>query len=153
MAKENTQKHEEASLIRIMGKDVRGDKKLIVGLTKIKGVSWAFAGASCSFLGIDGDKKVQEVSADEIKRIEEFMKNPAIPAFLKNRQKDFDDGEDKHLTGVDLKLRNEFDIKRLKKIRSYRGNRHTLGQPVRGQRTKSHFRRNRKKTGGAKKKE
>ena len=32
------------------------------------------------------------------------------------------------------------DIKRLKKIRSFRGWRHALGQPTRGQRTRSHFR-------------
>jgi small subunit ribosomal protein S13 len=37
-------------------------------------------------------------------------------------------------------LKKEFDIKRLKKIRSYRGLRHATGRPVRGQRTKGHFR-------------
>jgi small subunit ribosomal protein S13 len=146
-------KQEEATLIRIAGKDVRGDKKLIVGLTKIRGISWAFANAICKSIDIDGERLVQEISAQEIEMIENFMANPTIPSFLKNRQKDFDDGDDKHLTGADLKLRVEFDIKRLKKIKSYKGNRHALGQPVRGQRTKSHFRKNRKKTGavGAKK--
>jgi len=39
-------------------------------------------------------------------------------------------------------LQTEFDIKRLKKIKSYRGLRHVLGQPVRGQRTRGHFRKN-----------
>ena len=45
-----------------------------------------------------------------------------------------------HLTGADLTLSKELDIKRLKKIKSYRGIRHSIGQPVRGQRTRSHFR-------------
>ena len=37
-------------------------------------------------------------------------------------------------------MKKDFDIRRLKKIRSYKGVRHTSGQPVRGQRTRSHFR-------------
>ena len=45
-----------------------------------------------------------------------------------------------------------FDIKRLKKIKSYRGIRHAANLPVRGQRTKSHFRSNRRKGTGIKKK-
>ena len=52
-----------------------------------------------------------------------------------------------------LELQKEFDIKRLKKIKSYRGLRHSTGQPVRGQRTKSHFRTNRRKSSGINKKE
>ena len=75
------------------------------------------------------------------------MEDPKVPSFLKNRQNDFDGGKDKHLVGADLKLRKEFDIKRLRKIRSYRGIRHAVGLPVRGQRTKSNFRKNRKKSG------
>lgn len=42
-------------------------------------------------------------------------------------------------------MKREFDIRRLKKIRSYRGLRHATGQPTRGQRTKSHFRAHGKK--------
>ena len=61
-------------------------------------------------------------------------------------------GEDQHVSGADLKLRREFDIKRLKKIRSYRGIRHVANLPVRGQRTKANFRRNRGKSVAATKK-
>lgn len=149
--KENTQKTEEGTLVRILGKDLRGDKKLVSELTKIKGISWSLSSSICKALKIDLDTKVSEAPVEEI---EKFMKDPQIPKFLKNRQKDFNDGSDTHLIGADLKLRNEFDVKRLKKIRSYRGHRHTLGQPVRGQRTKSHFRTNRRKSGavGVKKK-
>jgi small subunit ribosomal protein S13 len=42
--------------------------------------------------------------------------------------------------GSELDLQKEFDIRRIKKIKSYKGVRHLLGQPVRGQRTRSHFR-------------
>ena len=64
-----------------------------------------------------------------------------------NRRFDRDDGTNKHYFGTDLDLAKEFDIKRYKKIRSYKGLRHALGQPVRGQRTRSHFRRKGKSIG------
>ena len=51
-----------------------------------------------------------------------------------------------------LELQKEFDIKRLKKIKSYRGIRHTLGLPSRGQRTKGNFRPHKMKGVGIKKK-
>ena len=69
-----------------------------------------------------------------------------------NRQEDFASGEDKHLVGSDLELQKEFDIKRLKKVKTYRGYRHSSGLPSRGQRTKSNFRTNRRKGAGIKKK-
>lgn len=135
---------EEKVLIRVLGKDVRGDSKLKTELIKIKGISWAFSNAICKSMGIDGNKKVQDINRKDLDKIEEFVKNPEIPSFLKNRRKDFDSGEDKHLIGSDLKLKNEFDVKRLRNIRSYRGARHAVNLPVRGQRTKANFRRNRK---------
>lgn len=55
------------------------------------------------------------------------------------------------MTGTGLELQTEFDIKRLKKIKSYRGIRHAANLPVRGQRTKSHFRKNKTKSMGIKK--
>ncbi|MCR4285179.1 MAG: 30S ribosomal protein S13 [archaeon] len=141
---------EDVNLIRILGRDIRGDKNLLPGLTQIKGISWAFANAVCKILMLDKNKKIQDVSKEEIEKIESFVKTPLVPSFIMNRQKDFEDGEDKHLSGEDLKLRKEFDIKRLKKIRSYKGVRHAAGLPVRGQRTKNNFRKNRKKSGSTK---
>ena len=141
------EEQDNVELVRILGKDLRGDKKVSVGLTKINGISWALSNALCKILNINPDKKIQEVTADEIKNIELIVKEVNIPNFLKNRQKDFDKGEDIHLYGSDLKLRQEFDIKRLRKIKSYRGVRHANKLPVRGQRTKSNFRPNKKKSG------
>lgn len=154
MEKKHEKHDEQAELIRIKGSDILGRKKLIVGLTRIRGISWSFANALCKILKLDSQKKVGELQKDEIAKIEGFLDKPVVPAFLKNRQRDFDDGEDKHLHGADLKLKQEFDLKRLKKIKSYKGVRHMHNLPVRGQRTKANFRRNRKKSGatGVKKK-
>ena len=75
-----------------------------------------------------------------------------MPKYLLNRRSDFEEGEHKHLVGSDLELQKDFDIKRLKKIKSYRGFRHMSGLPSRGQRTKSNFRKNKAKGAGIKKK-
>lgn len=132
------------ALIRIMDKDVKSSKKLIVGLMKIKGVSWAISNGIIKSLKLNPKKRVGELSKDEVGKIEEFIKNPKLPSFLLNRRKDMDSGEDLHITSTNLDLRKEFDIKLLKKIRSYRGLRHALGLPTRGQKTRSHFRENKK---------
>jgi len=79
-------------------------------------------------------------SKPEIKEIEDYLKAIDIPNFLKNRRSDPETGEASHEFGSDLILKKEFDIKRLKKIKSYRGLRHSLRLPVRGQKTRSNFR-------------
>ena len=56
-------------------------------------------------------------------------------------------------TEGDLKREVQQNIKRLKDVKSYRGTRHLKHLPARGQRTKSHFRKNKKKGVGIKKKE
>ncbi len=130
----------DEKIIRILSTDIPGKRKIFVGLTRIKGVSWSFANAICSSLNIDKTRTIESLSREEIDRISEFIKNPKVPNFLLNRRNDFETGKNVHLTGNDLDLQKELDIKRLKKIRSYRGLRHATGQPTRGQRTKSHFR-------------
>jgi len=129
-----------ASIVRILQTDIPGNKKLLVGLTYIKGVSWAISNAACIILKLDPNKKIEKLDEKEIEKIGEFLKNPNIPLFLMNRRRDFETGENKHLITTQLDITKEFDIRRLKKIRSYRGYRHALGQPTRGQRTRSHFR-------------
>ena len=145
------EKHEER-IVRILSKDIEGKVKIYAGLTQIKGISWAFSNALCKKLGMDKDKKVGELTEEEIKKITDFIKNPEVPNHLLNRRRDIGTGEEKHLTGTDLDLRKDFDIKKLKKIKSYRGLRHTVRLPLRGQRTKANFRTNRKKGSGIKKK-
>jgi len=145
-------KKEEERVVRILSKDISGKLKIYPGLTKVKGVSWAFSNAVCTKLNIDKNRKIGSLTDKEIEIISGFIKNPYLPKFMKNRRSDFETGEDKHLIGTDLELRKEFDIKRLKKIKSYRGYRHMVGLPSRGQRTKSHFRANRRKGAGIKSK-
>ena len=143
---------DDVTLVRVLGKDIRGDKKLGSALTNISGISWALGNAICKILNLDRSQRIQDVDKEEMAKIEAFIKDPQIPAFLKNRQKDLETGEDQHISGSDLKLRKEFDIKRLKKIRSYKGIRHAANLPVRGQRTKANFRRNSGKSVAAAKK-
>jgi len=145
------QKYKE-KIIRILAKDIEGGMTVYAGLTKVKGVSWGFSNAVCKVLKIDKKRKIGSLTDDEIKKIIEFIKNPKLPKHLVNRRADFDTGENKHLVSADLELKKEFDVKRLKKIRSYRGLRHSLGLPTRGQKTRSNFRKNRRKGAGIKKK-
>jgi small subunit ribosomal protein S13 len=149
--KTDEKKYEE-KLIRILSKDIEGGLKVYVGLTKIKGISWSLANAICKSLNINKERKIGSLSKEEIEKINEFIKKPKMPIYLFNRKSDIETGENKHLVGSDLELQKELDIGRLKKIKSYRGFRHAVGLPLRGQRTKSHFRRNKRKSVGIKKK-
>lgn len=142
----------EGKLVRILSKDIDARNKVYHGLTKIKGISWSVANAICKILKIDKSKKIGALTNEEIQKISDFMKNPKFPAYLFNRRKDFESGENKHMLSTTLELQHEFDIKRLKKIRSYKGYRHAMGLPVRGQRTRGHFRKNKSRGVGIKKK-
>ena len=146
------QEKREERLVRILSKDIEGKMKVYPGLTKIKGVSWAFSNAVCKTLNIDKNRTIGSLTEEEIQKISDFIKNPKLPEYILNRRKDIETGDDRHLTGTDLDLRKDFDIKKLRKIKSYRGLRHNTRLPTRGQRTKAHFRHNRKKGSGIKKK-
>jgi small subunit ribosomal protein S13 len=140
-------------LVRIMSTDIPGSKNVFIGLTRIKGISFSMSNAICLLLKLDKKRKISTLTKEEIEQIRETIKNPNVPDYMKNRRNDFDNGETKHLTMTDLDLKKEFDIKRQKKTKSYKGVRHSRGLPVRGQRTKSHFRRaGKKKAVGVQKK-
>lgn len=142
----------ENRVVRILSKDIEGKMKIYPGLTKIKGISWTLSNAVCKKLNIDKNKKIGSLTEKELEQVSSFLKKPELPLYIINRRNDFESGEDKHLLGTDLELATEFDIKRLKKIKAYRGLRHQAGLPLRGQRTQSHFRKNRRKGSGIKKK-
>lgn len=140
-AEERQRMHDDNDvLIRIFTYDLPGKKNVYTALTLMKGVSWAISNALCLSIGLDKNKKISELSKEEIAKIEEFLNEPQIPDFMKNRRIDPETGEAKHLYGTDLDLKKEFDIKKMRKIKSYKGMRHAAGQPVRGQKTRSHFR-------------
>jgi len=146
------ERKEDERIVRILSKDIEGKMRIYAGLTKIKGISWAVSNAICKALKIKKERKIGSLTEKEIAGISEFLKNPTFPKHLANRQKDFETGETAHLVSADLELRTDFDIKRLKKIKSYRGFRHAAGLPTRGQRTKGHFRPRKMKGVGIKKK-
>lgn len=140
-------------IVRIIDADISGEKGIYNALRQVTGISYSFSNAICNIMNFDKNKKVGSLSDEELAKINDIIKNPnkyEIPNFILNRRKDYDSGEDKHLIASDLKLTQSFDIKRLKKIKSYRGMRHAVGLPVRGQRTKGHFRHG--KTVGVRKK-
>ncbi len=129
------------ALVRISNTDVNGNLSVSRALRRIKGVGYMFSNAICKVNNLDENQKVGALKEDQIKKIESTISNPDnIPSWLFNRRKDYDTGKDIHLTTAQLKLKKEFDIKNLQKIKSYRGFRHQWGLPVRGQRTRAHFR-------------
>lgn len=151
-------------LVRVAKTDLKGEKAIAYALTKIKGVGYSFANLACNLAHVDKTKKAGLLTDEEVSKLTSVIENPIqhnVPSWMFNRQRDFDTNTDKHLLTNDLDYTKENDIKRMKKLKSYKGNRHSRGLPVRGQKTRSNFRRNkgkvtlgvqRKKTaGGAKK--
>ena len=137
---------EVKGIIRIAGTDIKGEKQLFQSLLKIKGVGGVLANAICKIHGFDRNRKVGTLNPEEIKKIEDTLKNPAkfgIPPWILNRRRDLETGENRHLIGVDLTFVQQQDIKRMINIKSYKGVRHMYGLPVRGQRTRSSFRKGR----------
>ena len=138
-------------LVRIANTDIKGTQQVLYGLKRVKGVGFMFANAVCKMAKIDPQKKTGALSDEEIKKLEAVIKDPRkynFPAWMLNRRKDMDTGEDKHLSTGDLKFTIESGIKQMKKIKSYTGVRHMFGLPVRGQRTRSNFRPNKGKVKG-----
>ncbi|MBD3259497.1 30S ribosomal protein S13 [Candidatus Woesearchaeota archaeon] len=130
-------------LVRIVNVDLDGSKSIFYALPKIKGVSYTFANAVLKLAGIERHKKVGYLTAEEIKKITNVIENPlqnGIPVWMLNRRKDYSTGEDKHILTGDIKFIKTSDVRRLQKIKSRRGMRHQAGLPVRGQRTRSNFR-------------
>ena len=146
-AKADSKSRPEAKLakniIRIKGTDVVSNKIISIGLTAITGVDYNLSRAVLHVAGIDHNAKVETLSEKDIEKIENVIDNPVksgIPGWYVNRRNDYVSGEDIHLSGSDIRLTLRDDINRLRKVRAYRGIRHELGLPVRGQRTKSSFR-------------
>ncbi|MBI2557906.1 30S ribosomal protein S13 [Candidatus Woesearchaeota archaeon] len=149
------QKQELKYFVRISNTDLDGNKPISQSLIKIKGISFMFSNAICKSAGIEMAKKTGYMTEQEINKIDEIIKEPSkfkIPSWLFNRKRDPEDNTNKHLTGTNLSFIQDNDIKMMKKMKSYRGIRHSFGLPVRGQRTKSNFRKNKGKVLGVKRK-
>ena len=126
-------------MVRIVGNDIPGERKMIVGLTQIRGVGYMFANTILNFLKINPNQRIGYLSPEQIKSIENVIKNPLtsnFPSWFLNRRKDVETGEDKHLITSDIAFTVRNDIEREKTVGSWRGIRHMFGLKVRGQRTR-----------------
>jgi len=150
------QKQELKYFVRIANTDLDGNRTIRQALTKIKGIGFMFSNAICRAASIDITKKTGYLNDSEVSKIDDILKEPSkfnIPSWLFNRKRDPEDNADKHIIGSNLTFMQDNDIKMMKKIKSYKGIRHMLGLPVRGQRTRSNFRRNKGKVMGVKRKD
>jgi small subunit ribosomal protein S13 len=133
-------------LVRILGTNIDGTKKIVSGLCGVKGVGNRISHAVIKALDMDPDRRLGALSDAEIKRLVESLENPAsvgIPMWMYNRRKDPQTGRDIHLLTSDLTVQQKNDIDLMKEIRSWKGDRHSRGLKVRGQRTKTTARRGR----------
>lgn len=123
-------------MIRIRGVLLPENKQIEYALTKLYGIGFSRARKIVSQTKINGQKKVKQLTEEELKKIVDFIdKNYKVEG--------------------DLREEISMNIKTLKEIGCYRGHRHARGLPVRGQRTRSNARtkRGKRKTVGALRKE
>ncbi|MDX9929538.1 MAG: 30S ribosomal protein S13 [Bacteroidales bacterium] len=122
-------------MARIVGVDLPRNKRGEVGLTYIYGIGRSTARNILEQAGVDRDKKVQDWNDDDINSIRKII-------------------SETYKTEGELRSEVQLNIKRLMDIGCYRGVRHRIGLPVRGQSTKNNARtrKGRKKTVANKKK-
>jgi len=135
------------NIVRMSGKNLDGDRKIINAISNLKGVGDNLSYILLKSLNINTNLRIGSISDKEIALIESKLKiihELNFPKWILNRRKDMDTGEDKHYIGSDL----DFNIKLLldseKNMGSRRGLRHMLGLRVRGQRTRTTGRKGRK---------
>jgi small subunit ribosomal protein S13 len=127
-------------ILRIAGKDIEGSKKVIVALSKVKGIGYNFAHVLLQSLNINMNSRVGFLTDRELADIETAIKDPSrsrMPEWYLNRRKDMDTGSHRHLITSDLDFMVSNDIDREKTIMSWRGYRHMFGLRVRGQCTRT----------------
>lgn len=120
---------------RIIGIDIPDNKRLEISLTYIYGVGRWLSNEIITKLGLDRNMRAQKLTQDDIARINNLL-------------------QAEYTVEGDLRRQVQNNIKRLVSIHSYRGQRHRLGLPVRGQRTRtnSRTRKGKRKTVAGKKK-
>jgi small subunit ribosomal protein S13 len=108
-------------MARIAGVDLPNDKRVEIGLCYIYGIGRTSANEILAKTKISPDTRVKDLTDEEVTKIREVIEN--------------------HYTVEgDLRRETALNIKRLTEIGCYRGRRHRLGLPVRGQRTKTNAR-------------
>lgn len=119
---------------RIIGVDIPGNKRIIISLTYLYGVGKKVAKDVLNKLGIDENIRAKDLHEDTISQIGSYLeKNYNLEGQLRRQEAQ--------------------NISRLKNIGCYRGHRHRMGLPVRGQRTRTNARtrKGRRKTVAVKK--
>jgi len=108
-------------LARIAGVNIPTAKRVVVALTYIHGIGKTSAQKICDAIGIPPERRVNELTEQEIVRIREAI------------------DQDYQVEG-DLRREVAMNVKRLMDLGCYRGLRHRRGLPVRGQRTHTNAR-------------
>ena len=120
---------------RVIGIDIPDNKRLEVSLTYIYGIGRELSLEVIAKLGLDPNMKAVKLTEDDVARLNAILQS-------------------EYVVEGDLRRTIQNNIKRLISIHSYRGMRHRLGLPVRGQRTRSNARtrKGKRKTVAGKKK-
>lgn len=108
-------------MARIAGVDLPRDKRVVIGLTYIYGIGRKTSSDILRSLGINENTRVRDLTEADIARLREAI------------------DRDYQVEG-DLRRQVSMNIKRLQEINCYRGMRHRLNLPVRGQRTRTNAR-------------
>ena len=108
-------------MARIAGVDLPRDKRVEIGLTYIYGIGLTLSKEILAKTGINPDTRVRDLTEEDVAKIREVLDS------------------DYKVEG-DLRREESLNIKRLIEINSYRGKRHRMGLPLRGQRTKTNAR-------------
>lgn len=127
-------------IVRIVGNDIAGDKKISIGLTQIRGIGQMFAYAILNSLKIDPKTRIGYLSESQVQSIEKILEDPAsanFPLWFLNRRKDIETGNNLHLITSDIEFTVRNDVERERVTGSWRGYRHVYGLKVRGQRTRT----------------
>jgi small subunit ribosomal protein S13 len=106
---------------RIAGVNIPNNKRVPIALTYIHGIGRTKAAEICERFGIPVDRRAQEMTDDEVLRVRELI-------------------DREYTVEGDLRRQVAMNIKRLMDLGSYRGLRHRMGLPVRGQRTHTYAR-------------
>lgn len=127
-------------IVRICGSDVDGTKRVAHSLGRIRGIGINFAQIACRVGNIDPNRVMGSLTDGEASRLEEIVSDPlshGVTPWMLNRQKDLFGGDSKHMVGSALALATKQDVDFMKRTRTWKGTRHSLGLKVRGQKTRT----------------
>lgn len=127
-------------IIRVLNTNLDGKKKVAYAMTAIRGIGRRIAHLICKLAKVNLNLRAGEINEETWKKIQDIIADPVkfgVPVWFLNRQRDYREGHNMHVTSNALETKNREDIERMKKIRQHRGLRHHWLLKVRGQRTKN----------------